>query len=50
MKPLLQLAPLALLLIGVVWVVWRGMRTKPDDTDNKARGGGSESHYQGPYT
>ena len=42
-----QIAPLGVLLVGAFILVWRGMRRKPDATHNKARGGGSASHYQG---
>ena len=48
MELVLQIAPLAVLLIGAVVLVWRGMARKPDNTANKARGGGADSHYQGP--
>ena len=44
---LVQIGPLVLLAVGASWLILRGMRTKPDDTDNKARGGGSESHHEG---
>ncbi|NNE86877.1 MAG: hypothetical protein HKN27_02275 [Silicimonas sp.] len=46
MEIFLQIAPLALLILGVAIIIWRGMRTKPDNTNNEARGGGSDSHYQ----
>ena len=38
MKVFLQIAPLPLLAIGAGILVWRGMRTKPDGTNN------AESH------
>jgi hypothetical protein len=46
---LLQILPLVLLVVIASWLVLRGLRTKPDDTANKARGGGSESHTEGPH-
>ena len=45
---LIGLGPFVVLLIFVGVVIFRGMRTKPDDTANKARGGGSASHHVGP--
>lgn len=45
--PYLQMAPIVLLLIGATFVVWRGMKRKADDTHNRARGGGSASHWGG---
>ncbi|MBT8459992.1 MAG: hypothetical protein KJN60_10015 [Boseongicola sp.] len=49
MTPSLQILPLVLLVAVSSWLVLRGMRTKPDNTDNKARGGGSESHTESPH-
>ncbi len=40
LKPILQVAPLVLLLLGAIVVVWRGMKRRPDDTHNRASGGG----------
>lgn len=37
---LIGLAPLLLLAVFAIVVVWRGMRRKPDGSHNKARGGG----------
>ena len=43
-----QIAPLVALIAVATFFVFKGMKTKPDDTSNKARGGGSESHTQFP--
>ncbi len=40
MDNLLMLLPAAALILGALVLVWRGMRRKPDDTANTARGGG----------
>lgn len=42
MKPALQIVPLALLFAGAVVGVWRGFNTKPDKTNNRAKGGGAK--------
>lgn len=42
MKPALQIVPLALLFAGAVIGVWRGFNTKPDNTNNRAKGGGAK--------
>lgn len=42
-----QIAPLMALLMFAVVIVLRGLRRKPDSSANKARGGGSASHYKG---
>lgn len=34
MTPYLQIAPLLILVIVAAWLVWRGMRQKPDGTNN----------------
>lgn len=39
-----QIAPIVVLLLGAVIVVWRGMVRKPDTSHNNARGGGSASY------
>ncbi len=38
MKPILQILPLTILMVGVVWVIWRGMRKDVHDRDT----GGSD--------
>ena len=40
MENVLKIAPLALLLIGVVWVVFRGLGGKADGSKNKENIGG----------
>jgi len=39
---LIGLAPVFLLFGFAVVVVWRGMGRKPDDTNNRAKGGGAK--------
>ena len=39
-NPLLKMAPLALLLIAVVWIVLRGLKRDADSTNNRESGGG----------
>lgn len=41
MKPVFQIMPIALVLIGAVVAVWRGFSVKPDRTKNRAKDGGS---------
>ena len=45
METLLNIIPLALIVIIAVVAVWRGMRTKPDDAANRT--GKSDTHYWG---
>jgi hypothetical protein len=40
MKPVFQIMPIALLLGGAIFAVWRGMDSKSDRTSNRAKGGG----------
>lgn len=39
---LIGLAPLFALAVFAVVIVWRGLSTKSDDTDNRAKGGGAK--------
>jgi hypothetical protein len=48
MKELFQILPLVVLIFGAAVMIRRGMRTRADDTHNKARGGGADSHHIGP--
>ncbi|SMX22422.1 hypothetical protein [Boseongicola aestuarii] len=41
MRPVFQIMPIALLLIGAVIAVWRGIDTKSDRTNNRGKGGGA---------
>ena len=45
MKPVLQIAPIALLFAGAVVTVWRGMDQKSDRTPNRAKGGGPKWRF-----
>jgi len=45
MKPILQIAPLAILILVAVWAVWRGFRTPPRNGNNRAKGGGPQWKY-----
>ena len=42
-----QLIGLGALVVFALVAVWMGLRTPPDDTANKARGGGADSHHSG---
>lgn len=39
---LIGLAPLLLLAVFAIVVVWRGMRDEPDGSENEAKGGGPQ--------
>ncbi|MCG6885247.1 MAG: hypothetical protein LJE62_15975 [Silicimonas sp.] len=41
MEFFLGVAPLGIMFVVAVWLVWRGMRTRPDDRANRAKGGGA---------
>ena len=45
---LIGLAPLVILLLAVGAIIWCGMRTRPGDAANMARGGRANSHHAGP--
>ena len=39
--------PLAILVLGALIVVWRGLGKGSDDTSNRAKGGGAHWHGDG---
>lgn len=45
MSSLLPALPLVIMLLGAVVFVWRGMDTKSDRTNNRAKGGGPKWKY-----